>query len=97
MPNHAASVFKQLAALAIEHGKEIGTFAQSGTTFHRNHASLRIDPQGITYHIESMTATGKEEHMGRFALTDKALTRNLIKMLHKSLKTNTKYYAKHAA
>ena len=86
MPNHAASVFKQLSALAEERGKDIGKFVQRGTTFEHKCAKIRIDQNSITYSIVLRTATGDEEQMGRFELTNKGQVTLLIKVLARSEK-----------
>lgn len=90
MPNHALSVFKQLKAKAEERDKDIGSFVQRGTTFERHGAKLKIQPDAILYQVTLNTRTGEEEHMGRFELSNRALTTNLIKLLAKSLKTMSK-------
>ena len=91
MPNHAASVFKQLREKAEERGREIGNFVQRGTTFERAGAKLRIDDKGIFYHIVFYSATGNEEQLGRFELKNRALTANLIKLLARSEVQRQKY------
>lgn len=87
MPNHALSVFKQLKAKAEERGKDIGTFVQRGTTFERYGAQVKIQPDAILYQVTVDSPFGEEKHMGRFELSNRALTTNLIKLLAKSHST----------
>lgn len=87
MPNHAASVFKQLREKAEGRGKEIGTFVQRGTTFERPYAKVQIQPDRILYQITIKSRTGEEEHLGGFELSNKGLTTNLINLLVKSHKS----------
>lgn len=89
MPNHAASVFNQLRMKAEERGKEIGTFIQRGTTFQNKHAKVQIQPDAIMYQMTIHTRTGEEEYMGRFELSNRGQTTNLIKLLAKSHKSAT--------
>ncbi|MNQ30742.1 hypothetical protein D3C85_440930 [compost metagenome] len=84
MPNHAASVFKQLQQLASERGWDIGTFKQRGTTFERECAKVKIEPSGISYWVRLHTRTGDEEQMGRFNLDNKSLTANTVHLLARS-------------
>lgn len=87
MPNHALSVFKQLRAKAEERGKEIGTFAQRGTTFQNKHAKVQIIDNRIVYHLTLATRTGEEEHLGGFELKDRARASTLINLLAKAHKS----------
>lgn len=87
MPNHALSVFKQLKAKAEERGKDIGTFVQRGTTFERYGARIQIQPDAMIYQVTIDSTFGEEQHMGRFELSNRALTTNLIKLLAKSHRT----------
>lgn len=84
MPNHAASVFKQFNEFAAEHGKNIGSFSQRGTTFQRADAVLRVCPEGIiAYDIQTDVGVGKERIVGSFKLTHRIHARHLVRLLTK--------------
>lgn len=87
MPNRAVSVFKQLREKAEERGKEIGPFIQRGTTFQNKYAKVQIQLDAILYEVTIHTKTGKEEYFGRFELSNRGQTTNLIKLLAKSHKS----------
>ena len=87
MPNHALSVFKQLKAKAEERGRDIGTFVQRGTTFERYGAQVKIQPDAILYQVTVNSRCGEENYMGRFELSNRALTTSLIQLLAKSHRT----------
>lgn len=68
MPNRAAAVFKAIADLAAERGKDIGKFVQRGTTFEQSNNKVMIGLERITYAIIDPTKTGNEEYHGSFKI-----------------------------
>lgn len=97
MPNRAAAVFKAIADLAAERGKDIGVFVQRGTTFERSRNKVMIGLDRIAYEIIDPTRTGNEEYYGSFVIDGcKGEISQLINRLAKS-KKNAERRAQEAA